>query len=45
MILVSIGFIATYKEFRNNRILAVGNGGLSIISLIIGMLGWAISNM
>lgn len=45
-IIVSIiGFIAAYKEFSNNRIYAVVNGGLAIISSTVGMLAWGIGNM
>ncbi len=45
-IIVSIiGFIAAYKEFSNNRTFAVVNGGLSVISSIVGILAWGIGNM
>ena len=40
-----IGFIAAYRELRNNRIFIVVNGGLAIISFITGMLAWAIGNL
>lgn len=45
-IIVSIiGLIAAYKEFRNNRIFSVINGGLAIISIIMALLATAIGNM
>ncbi len=40
-----IGFAAAYREFKNNRIFAVINGGLAIISSTVGILAWAIGNM
>jgi len=40
-----IGFIAAYKEFRNNRTFSVVNGGLSIITFVLGILTWGIGNM
>lgn len=40
-----IGLIAAYKEFGNNRIFSVLNGGLAIISSIVAMLAWGIGNM
>ena len=40
-----IGFVAAYKEFRNNRIFAVLVSGLAIINSIVGMLLWGLGNM
>lgn len=40
-----IGFVAAYKEFRNNRIFAVVVSGLAIINSIVGMLLWGLGNM
>lgn len=40
-----IGFIAARKEFRNNRAFSIVNGGLSIITLTLGILVWGIGNM
>lgn len=44
--IVSItGLVAAYREFRNNRVFALVISGLAIISSIVGMLLWGISNM
>ncbi|MCC5910814.1 MAG: hypothetical protein JJT76_10295 [Clostridiaceae bacterium] len=40
-----LGFVASYREFWNNRILAILIGGLSAISSIIGLLLLAIGRM
>lgn len=42
-----IGLISAYKEFKNNnnRRFGVVNGGLAIISGIVGVLTWGIGNM
>ena len=40
-----LGFIAAYKEFRNNRAFAVVIGGGAIITFIVGMLFWGLGNM
>ena len=40
-----IGFVAAYKEFKNNRIFAVLVSGLAIINSIVGMLLWGLGNM
>lgn len=40
-----ISFIAALKEFRNNRIFAIVNGGLSIFSSIFGVFILVIGSM
>lgn len=42
-----IGLISAYKEFKNknNRIFGVINGGLAVLSGIMGVLAWGIGNM
>ena len=40
-----IGFLAAYKEFKNNRILAVVVTGLVIVNSIGGILLWGLGNM
>lgn len=44
-IVSAIGFLAAYKEFRNNKSFAVVVSGVSIINTIVGMILWAIGNM
>lgn len=45
IIVTVIGFFAAYREFGNNRTFSIVNGGLGIISAVVGMLAWGIGNM
>lgn len=45
IIVTVIGFVAAYSEFGNNRTFSIVNGGLGIISSLVGMLAWGIGNM
>lgn len=45
IVVTAIGFVATYREFGNNRTFSIVNGGLGIISSVVAMLAWGIGNM